>query len=115
MLERLKEAERIVKDFNNTPDEYRYYYYKTFKTLYHIKKITSIVLREDDILIHYTCSVVGKKDCIDSFVQRNNIKLVTLDEAMKEKAEHENSLSERYYKLKSELKDLEEELKELEK
>lgn len=115
MLERLKEVERVVKNFNNTPDECRYYYCKTFKTLYHVTKISSIVLREYDTVFYVTSNVVGKKNYIDSLVLNNDIKFVTLDEAMKEQSEYENSLSARYYKLKSELRELEEELKECNK
>ncbi len=115
MLERLKETERIVKKFNNTPNECRYYYCKTFKIIFYVTKIASITMRKNGIAFYMECYVVGKEDCIDSLVLSNDIKLVTLDEATKEKSEHENSLSERYYKLKSELKQLEEELKELEK
>jgi hypothetical protein len=113
MLELIKETERVVKKFNNTPNECRYYYCKTFKTLLHIEKITYISIKENGIGFYMKCYVVGKEDCIDSLVLNNDIKLVTLDEAMKEQSEYENSLSAKYYKLKSELKDLEEELKEL--
>lgn len=113
MLERLKEAERVVKNFNNTPDECRYCYNKAFKTLIHVTRIVSIILRKNGTVFYVTGNVVGKKDCIDSFTLNNDIKLVTLDEAMKEQSEYENNLSARYYKLKSELKDLEEELEEM--
>lgn len=115
MLEKLKGAEEIVDKFNNTPNKCRYYYCKTFKTLLHIKKITYISIKENSIGFYMKCNVVGKKDCIDSLVLNNDIKLVTLDEAKKEQSEHENSLSARYYKLKAELQELEKDLKELEK
>ena len=115
MLKRLKEVERVVKNFNNTPDECRYYYCKTFKIIFHVAKIASITMRRNGIAFYMECYVVGKENCRDSLILNNNIKLVTLDEAMKEQSEYENSLSAKYYKLKSELKQLEEELKECNK
>ena len=114
MLETLKEATKIVENYNNTPDECRYYYDKSFKHILHLTKLVDVSIRPTNgvkrLSFFLSGDVVDKKDCIDSAFFYNDIKLVTLEEAQQQKAEYENSLSERYIKLKAELRWLEQEL-----
>lgn len=114
MLETLKEATKIVENFNNTPDDCRYYYDKSFKHILHLTELVDISIRptngEKSISFFLYGDVVGKKDCKDNTFFYNDIKLFTLEEARRQEAEYENSLQVRYQKLKSELRYLEQEM-----
>lgn len=114
MLETLKEATKIVENFNNAPNECRYYYDKSFKHILHLTKLVDVSIRPTNgvkrISFFLSGDVVDKKDCRDSAFFYNDIKLVTLEEARQQKAEYENSLPERYRKLKAELRWLEQEM-----
>ena len=114
MLETLKEAIRIVENYNNTPDECRYYYDKSFKHILHLTKLVDVSIRPTNgvksISFFLSGDVVDKKDCRDSAFFYNDIKLVTLEEARQQEEEYENSLQVRYSKLKSELRYLEQEM-----
>lgn len=114
MLETLKEATKIVENFNNTPDECRYYYDEFYRHILHITEFIDVSIKPTNgnkrITFFLGGDVVDKKDCRDSAFFYNDIKLVSLEEARQQKSKYENSLQVRYINLKSELRYLEQEI-----